>query len=306
MNESAIRSLFLNNNIKVTGDVRKIEVGFTNTVYCVDDTYILKICRLTDNEVYFKREVQLYEYFGASLPVPRVHTYDDSKSIIDNHYMIYPLIEGENLYNVWHALSEEQRKDIISQLCEILKQINQTDIGVLPNGMDLGDGTSWKEKILTKLYKYLEAVNKMGTLSESEAAQIRNYVEEHQDVLDEQKMALVYWDAHFDNIIVKGSRVVGLLDFERTELASIDFALDIVQRMVDVPKKYMSAYAEQFAKDEDYAQLMEWYKEYYPELFDFPDIAIRINLYSIAHDLEDLEGWPDVQALKDNVLKLTA
>jgi aminoglycoside phosphotransferase (APT) family kinase protein len=306
MEELKIKQLLQTNGIQGAVSIRKIDVGFTNTVFNIDNKYIIKICRLESNEPFFKREAQLYQFFKTALPVPQLLTYDDSKSVIDSHYMIYPIIEGDNLYNVWHELSVDQRKSITKQLCSILKKINQTDVTSLPKTINIGNASSWKEKILEKLNMHLSLVQTAGTLSESEVAQIRKYVESNQGTLDQEKMALVYWDAHFDNIIVKNDKIVGLLDFERTEIASIDFALDLVQRMVDVPKKYMSEHAEQFARDEDYAHLMEWYREYYPELFDFEDIAIRINLYSITHDLEDLEGWPDVQSLKDNVLRITA
>ena len=63
----------------------------------------------------------------------------------------------------------------------------------------------------------------------------------------------------------------------------------------------MSLHAEQFANDEDYAKLLDWYKEFYPELFRFNDLNRRLDLYALAHDLKDLEGWPDVQQLKENI-----
>ena len=39
---------------------------------------------------------------------------------------------------------------------------------------------------------------------------------------------------------------------------------------------------EPFANKADYAHLMEWYKEFYPELFDFPELERRLDLYDIA------------------------
>ena len=41
--------------------------------------------------------------------------------------------------------------------------------------------------------------------------------------------------------------ILGILDFERTEVSSIDFNLDIVKRMVDYPKKYISEKFKKFA-----------------------------------------------------------
>jgi len=87
--------------------------------------------------------------------------------------------------------------------------------------------------------------------------------------LDEQKIGLVYRDIHFDNILVKDNQISGILDFERTELASIDYVLLIIKKMMEHPTKYMSEVWEKFAKKEDYAHLRNRFKEFYPELFEF-------------------------------------
>ena len=102
-----------------------------------------------------------------------------------------------------------------------------------------------------------------------------------------------YWDAHFDNILVQGTEIVGILDFERTELASVDFILDILKRMTKYPKKYMSAASEKYAKKEDYRYLLDWFQEFYPELFDFQNLDTRLDLYAIKHDLDTLIAYPD-------------
>ena len=279
---------------------RRLKVGFTNEIYQLDDEYILKICS-AGNEMPFRNEVRLYDYFHSKLPVPRLLTYDDSWSLVPRHYMIYERIGGENLYNVWHKLSDEQRRQIVKQLCKYLRIINGTNISDLPKDVEIPPVSKWREVILGQIDSYLKSAQIMGTLTKEDISGVRQYSERHAGNLDEQVITLVFWDVHFDNILVKHDKIVGLLDLERTELASIDFVLDTVKRMVDFPKKYASEYAEQFVKGEDYARLLDWYKEFYPELFKFRNLERRLDLYALAHDLKDLEGWPNVQELKDNI-----
>ena len=62
--------------------------------------------------------------------------------------------------------------------------------------------------------------------------------------------------------------------------------------MVRYPKKYASENAEKFIKAKDYAKLMDWYKEFYPEMFDFKDLEMRLDLYSIEHCLNDIYYFP--------------
>lgn len=304
--ETQLKKIFAQHGLEEPQKLEKVAVGFTNKVFSVDDKYILKVCADVSNEQNFRIEAVLYGFFKGKLPVPELVIYDDSKEAIPSHYMVYKKITGDNLYNVWHTLSVEERRKVTKQLCSLLKIINQTPVSDLPDGAILKPLPSWRDHIIGEIDKSLRVVSEAGTLSTEEVASIKAYVQAHQDALNEADVALVYWDAHFDNVLVRGDEIVGLLDFERTELASTDFALDIVKRMVEQPKKYMSEYAEQFAKDEDYKDLLSWYKEFYPELFSSSDMDTRLNLYAIAHNLKDLEGWPDVAELKDGILEIVS
>lgn len=301
MNLATVNKILKAHNLGAAQSFSKIEVGFTNAVYLVDDSYILKVCESDDNETPFRNEAKLYEYFAKRLPVPQIIHYDDTKELYTRDYLLYTKIHGDNLYNVWHLLSNEQRKDIVRQLCSMLKEISSSSIEDLPKDLHLDPIISWREHVIGKVDKYLRIVQNAGTLTDEQAKKVQEYIRTHAAALDDQRLALVYWDAHFDNVLVKDNQIVGLLDFERTELASIDFMLDIVKRMVDHPKKYMSEYAEQFARDEDYAQLLDWYREFYPELFEFDQLDTRLDIYTIAHNLEDLENWPHVNALKEQI-----
>jgi aminoglycoside phosphotransferase (APT) family kinase protein len=288
----------------------KSHAGFTNTVYELEDKLILKICTdAEENDVPFLLEAQLYGYFQSKLPVPQLIAYSDEKTIIPYSFMLYPRLPGENVYNVWHLMTVKQRTDIVKQLCVMLKLINDTNLIDLPSEIALKPvkNNCWREEITSRIYKYLEIVKSMQSLSSETIDRVERFVEDNSHCLNDQKLALTYWDIHFDNVLVNktNGQITGLLDFERTDIASVDFVLETVKRMVDFPKKYMSEYAEQFfTKNEDYAELLNWYQEFYPELFAFKDMEKRLALYSLAHDLEDLENWPQVQQLKDNIERI--
>ena len=57
-------NLIINSNTKLFGNnskVEKINVGFTNTVYCINDKYIVKICTNNSNEKNFINEINFYK-----------------------------------------------------------------------------------------------------------------------------------------------------------------------------------------------------------------------------------------------------
>jgi len=301
MDKKIIEKIFTENNLGEIKSIKKIEVGFTNKVYSINDDFILKVCEDKTNEENFEKEVFFYDFFKDKIPVPKVIFYDNSKSIYNKFFIIYPKIQGDNLYAKWHLMSNNERKDIIGQLCDFLKVINNADYSKFVEKFKISNTINWKKSIESKIQKSLQELKTRKILSEEFVKKIQKFVENNKSVLDEQKISLVYWDAHFDNILVKDNKVIGILDFERTELASIDFVLDILKRMMNYPKKYMSEESEKFAKKEDYKNLLDWFQEFYPELFDFKELEKRLDLYDIESNLKGLIGWPNVIELKQQL-----
>ena len=74
--------------------IKKIEIGFTNEVYLVDNKYILKVCKDPGNEERFEKEVFCYDYFKSKISVPEVVVYDNSLEIYPRFFMIYPKMKG--------------------------------------------------------------------------------------------------------------------------------------------------------------------------------------------------------------------
>ena len=303
MDQKIAENIFLHHGLGEITSFQKIEIGWTNKVYSVNGEFILKVCEDETNEEKFEREVFFYHFFENKIPVPKIRVYDNSKKLYGKFFMIYPKIDGDNLYSKWHLLNDDERKSIVAQLCEILKIISKSSYNEFVKRFNLDSSTSWHDKVVGQIKKSLDEVEKRQLLQASFIQAIRTFVEQNSYVLAEQKIALVYWDAHFDNILVQNTKIVGILDFERTELSSIDFNLDIVKRMVEYPKKYMSEEFEKFAKKEDYAQLLDWFRKFYPELFDFEDLDKRLDLYAVEHDTHTLLDWPDSNEVKLMIAK---
>ena len=74
-------NLFKENSI-----VKKINVGFTNTVYEVNDKYIVKICTNEDNEKNFENEITFYKENESNKNIPKLYKSDTSKEIIPFYY----------------------------------------------------------------------------------------------------------------------------------------------------------------------------------------------------------------------------
>jgi len=292
MNRIIIEKIFQEHDLGKIISIKKIEIGFTNEVFLINDKFILKVCEDRSNEEQFEKEVYFYNFFKKQIRVPEIKVFDKSRRIYSRFFTIYPKIEGDNLYSKWHLFSNEVRKNIIKQLCDILKIINTSPYQEFVKKHKI-ISKNWHDKIIDQIQNSLEKIKRRKLLSYDLLKAIKKFVADNHQVLNEQKIALVYWDAHFDNILVQGTDIVGILDFERTELASVDFILDILKRMKEYPKKYMSAESEKYAKKEDYRYLLDWFQEFYPELFNFENLDTRLDLYAIKHDLDTLIFYPD-------------
>lgn len=303
MNEAIIKQIFLVNGLEKVKSIEKIKIGFTNKVYSINDKFILKVCENLGNGENFEREVFFYHFFRDKLPVPKIIVYDSSKNVYDKFFIVYRKIQGDNLYSKWHLMGDSERKNIVKQLCAILKTINNSSYESFAKKFKLTAQFNWHDKIIGKIQNSLRQISKKKIISSRLVAAINNFVEINHSVLTEQKIALVYWDAHFDNILVKRNKIVGILDFERVDLSSVDYVLDIIKRMVDYPKKYVCEEFEKFAKKKDYSQLLSWFHEFYPELFVFKNLNVRLDLYAVEHDLAALLRLPNSSEVKRMIAK---
>jgi len=303
MEKKIVKKVFAEYGLEEIKTFQKIDIGFTNKVYLINDKYILKVCEDKNNERNFEIEVFFYNFFKDKIPVPEIKVFDKSKKIYGKFFMIYPKMEGDNLYSKWHLLNDKQRKNIIKQLCDILRIINKSSFDEFKQKFKTNFLDNWHDKILNQIQNSLKKIEEKKIISDDFIQIIRKFIDDNHNVLKEQKMALVYWDVHFDNILIQDTKIAGILDFERTELVSIDFTLGVIKKMVEHPKKYMSEKFEKFAKKEDYAHLLNWFQEFYPELFDFENLDKRLDFYSLKHDLDILPDWTNSKELKQMIAK---
>ena len=66
----------------------------------------------------------------------------------------------------------------------------------------------------------------------------------------------------------------------------------------------MAEDSEKFAKKKDYSQLLVWFREFYPELFEFKNLDKRLDLYALEYHLATLLDWPDSKEVKQMIAKI--
>ncbi len=289
-----IINIILNQNTTLFGinpKVEKINVGFTNTIYNINDSFIVKICTNINNENEFQKEIDFYKTNEENSLIPKLYYSSTDKKDIPYFYEIIEKIDGVSLYNVWHTFNEEQREEIIKQLCIAMKRIHS----------NTGESYDWTKKIKEQFVSLYEKAKELNIFSEEEQKLLDYIYTKFGNYLESNDFVLIHNDLHFDNILFNDGKIK-LIDFERSMYAPRDFELDILYRMIRKPWKFASEETEPYTDLSDYSNIMSYIEKYYPELVNIQNLYKRLAIYDIVYFLKHLIQHPDIEELKNDVL----
>lgn len=291
---SNIIDLILKNNYSIFGSINKVEkinVGFTNTIYSINDSYIVKICTNIDNEESFLKEIEFYKHNQDNPLIPKMYFSSTDKKEIPYFYEIIEKIDGVSLYNVWHIFNENQREEIIKQLCDAMKQIHS----------NIGKSYDWNKFIKDKFIKLYYQANNLNIFNEEEEKIIKYAYSKFDKYLNSKDFVLIHNDLHFDNIFYNNGKIK-LIDFERSMYAPRDYELDILYRMIRRPWKFASESVEQYTDSKDYSNIILYIEKYYKELISIPYLSQRLAIYDMVYNLKHLIKHPNLDELKNDIV----
>lgn len=279
------------NLFRENSTVSKINVGFTNTLYSVNDSFIIKICTDLNNEPKFNKEIEFYNANNNNDLIPKLYYANTDKADIPYYYEILEKINGVSLYDVWHTFNEEQREDIIKQLCEAMKQFHSNK----------GQSYDWVKRTSDLFINSYNKAKELNLFTSEEQELLESAYSKFDGYLQSDEFVLIHNDLHFDNVFYDNGKIK-LIDFERSIYAPRDFELDILYRMIRKPWKFASEENEQYTKLEDYENIMSYIEKYYPELIHIDNLYQRLAIYDIVYFLKQYVNAPQYDELKQDVL----
>jgi len=285
----------IENNKSLFGDnllIKKINVGFTNTLYSVNDSFIIKICTDLNNEPKFNKEIKFYNANKGNDLIPKLYYANTDKTDIPYYYEILEKINGVSLYDVWHTFSEEQRENTIKQLCEAMRRFHSNK----------GESYDWVKRTSDLFMNSYNKAKELNLFTSEEQELLEGAYSSFNEYLESDEFVLIHNDLHFDNVFYDNGKIK-LIDFERSIYAPRDFELDILYRMTRKPWKFASEENEQYAKLEDYENIMTYIEKYYPELIHIDNLYQRLAIYDIVYFLKQYVNAPQYVELKEDVLR---
>lgn len=289
-----IIDLIVKNNTSLFGtnpNIEKINAGFTNTLYRINDSYIVKVCTDIDNEEEFKNEINFYNSNKDNTLIPKLYYSSTDKKGVPYFYEILERVNGVSLYNVWHIYTEEQREDIIRQLCDAMKQMHSIK----------GDRYNWTEHMKKEFNSLYKKAKELNIFNGEEQDLLEQAYSDFDKYLESDDFVLVHNDLHFDNIFVYNGKIK-IIDFERSMYAPRDFELDIFYRMIRKPWKFASEETEEYTEAGQYSNIMSYVNKYYPKMVNTPNLYERLGIYDIVYFLAQLVRHPELDELKNDVL----
>lgn len=103
-------------------------------------------------------------------------------------------------------------------------------------------------------------------------------------IMQQQKICLVYNDAHFDNFLYDGKNLK-IIDFDRAVCYSQDYELLIISLMAEQPYKFANEEDEENVVESHYQNVMEYLQKYHPQMFDFEFLQQRLFVYKFIYRL---------------------
>jgi len=279
----------------------RITTGFSHEVHRLNDDLVIKFYN-AENLQSYKTESAL---LASKLPFlkPKLIAKGEKDGVIDRNYVIMTYVPGKSLGINWHLTTDVQRDKLIKDICYSLKIINQ----IKSSDIELQAKESWESELRKRGQNVVAKLRSRNIIDDQLAERVLLTFKNRLHVLANSPMYPVFWDIHFDNIIVNDNfELQALIDLENVELASLDYPLFVVQKLTDEPEKYLSEENEKYANKKDYENLKELYEKYYPEMFAFDQLETRIKIYLLLDTLHLLIDWSHVKELYTKIDELTS
>ena len=263
----------------------RITTGFSNEIHLINNEVILKVCTRPENIERFIVEEKMLAYEGNFLK-PKLIAVDASKQIIPNEYILMEYVQGEPLGFIWHTLDDVTRESLTKDISITLRGINQTDPLAIFDTHE-----KWGDYIANRFGNSNQRLLEHDILTQDQFDDIADIFEKYRPIFNTSPTKVNYWDIHFDNFIVKEGKLAAIIDLEAVSETALDYPMYVVRKMMTQPEKYLTEENEQYAKLKDYENLENWYRKYYPEMFEFDHFENRVTIYQMLDVLHLLKDW---------------
>lgn len=285
-------TLIAKKNKNILGPVKNIyevNAGFNNTLFSVNNKYIIKVCTNKDKENTFDKEYEFYTKNKDNKFIPKLYTYDTSKKYVPYVYEIMEQLPGKTLYYFWYKMTELEREETIKKLITIIKKIHSSKVETF----------DWAKTIKSKVKENIE--NSKELFTNTEYNTIEKSLELYDEYLKDNKFAFIHNDLHFDNIIYHDKKLT-IIDFNDCMIAPIDFEFRQIYACQEKPWKWANTEMDPLQKPKDYKNVFNYVKKYYESLNNIQYLEKRMIIYKILDSSKHLKKYKSKELINDIII----
>jgi len=246
------------------------EMDKENRIF-MSENYVIKLYYPKKYKYYYN-ELEVYMGLGDKDYLSKLCYYGEEEEF---KYIIISRLKGKSLFDTWKYLNIEQKRNVVIQITNILKDINGLRTYRI-NFKDVLDGLFFN--VINELNYSEEFINYIREL----------YLSKIVLVGDNELSGLIHVDVHFYNFFIDEFDKVYAYDFENTILAPIDYQLVRWYKMWKYPHKfYYPKDTMSLTEIESYDILMPLLLANYPGISDIPNFEDRVKLYILIYLLQE-------------------
>lgn len=280
INFTEVRQICASHQIQIR-DLKLITGNFGKKIFAINQEFLLRV-----SETSMALEQEKFKRIAALNFVPKIiHTGILQRETGPIYYTLLTLLPGDDLVNVYPETTEAQQKQLgenVAGFLDDLQELTGThyDIGLYVAALPCFSGT-WREGHQEYWEHLRQESEKLPLKPDSIRVFERAYrfLQASIAVLDFQTgPRLLHNDFHLKNILLHQGKFSGVIDWECSQYGEADFELCHLIHWCLYPPE----------SGQDFRPFLRALFKASPKCTRVPDLAQRLTLYQIEHELQQI------------------
>jgi len=185
--------------------------GYCHSVYYVEvgnDKYVLRITSKENEEYYHGSIAWLTKLSSLGIPVPEIIKHGQFEDVF---YNLISFIDGKDLGDVYHTLTDFQKRDIAKDLTTIQKRVS-----TLPKANYFGYNScsSWVGYLENLMKRSSERIKKNGLFDENMCTNLIPFMQGLNDYFSQVNPTPFLDDVTTKNLLIHNGKLSGIVDVD--------------------------------------------------------------------------------------------
>ena len=221
----------------------------------------------------------------------------------DGTWYICERLPGRTLHQVWNELTPTDRREVVTALGAAIRALHQVEVPIDLRPAWLSDALTFEPRNAdhARIEAALWQAELAALLPGADRGLINSalsWMSERRDLFVGGARVLVHADLHPSNVMVDGTTISGLVDFELARAQPADAELHRLLSWCARPQDVPPVPGEPGLDVMTLRDVPGWLRDAYPQPFAVPNLRERLHVYDMQWELAQLHRMrtPDAMA----------